>query len=96
MLDVVSLTFIVTVILLFVDGLIFGVAAAKGIVSIVLIVVGLILASYIGLSIPFVGASNFMSSMESAVMSAVNRYGPTFFAMPLLWIVGFLVGLFVV
>lgn len=93
-----SLTFIVLVIMLFFDGLIFGVAAAKGVTSIILIVVGLVIASFIGLSIPFLNsnAGNFLGSIENLFISAVNRYGPTFFAMPILWIVGFLVGVFAI
>ena len=90
-----SLTFIIVVLLLFFDGLVFGVAAAKGLVSILLIVVGLIIATFIGLSIPFLNGTpgNFVSGIESLVTSFYNRYGPGFFAMPILWIVGFIVGL---
>ena len=97
-LDFGSLTFIVVVLLLFFDGLVFGVAAAKGVTSIVLIIVGLIIASFIGISIPFLNSSagNFLGGVESLFSSAINRYGPTFFAMPVLWIVGFLIGVFAI
>jgi len=90
-----SLTFIIVVLLLFFDGLVFGVAAAKGLVSILLIIVGLIIATFIGLSIPFLNGTpgNFMSGIENLVTSAYTRYGPGFFAMPILWIIGFIVGL---
>jgi hypothetical protein len=90
-----SLTFIIVVLLLFFDGLVFGVAASKGLVSILLIIVGLIIATFIGLSIPFLNGTpgNFLSGIESLVTSAVNRYGAAFFAMPILWIIGFIVGL---
>ncbi len=95
--DVMSLSYLITIILLFVDGIIFGVAASKGVTSIILIVLGLILASFIGLSIPLAGtASNFVSGIETLATNTFNRFGPSFFAMPVLWIVGFLVGLFVV
>ncbi|MFI5421841.1 MAG: hypothetical protein ACHQ1H_12800, partial [Nitrososphaerales archaeon] len=62
---------------------------------ILLIVVGLIIATFIGLSIPFLNGSpgNFLSGIESLFTTAVNRYGPAFFAMPILWIIGFIVGL---
>ncbi len=81
--------------LLFFDGLVFGVAASKGLLSILLIIVGLIIATFIGLSIPFLNGTpgNFLSGAESLVSNAVNRYGAGFFAMPILWIVGFIVGL---
>ena len=96
--DNISLTFLIFVGLLFVDGIIFGVAASKAVTSIILVVLGLIIASFIGLSIPFLGAStgSFLTGVEHLVTSAINRYGPFFFAMPILWIVGFLVGLFVI
>jgi hypothetical protein len=93
-----SLTFIVISILLLFDGIIFGVAAAKGVTSIILIVLGLILATFIGISIPFLnsGTSSFLGGMETMFIHFVNRYGPAFLAMPILWIVGFLIGIFAV
>jgi hypothetical protein len=93
-----SLSFIIVVLLLFVDGLIFGVAAAKGVTSIILVLLGLIIATFIGISIPFLNSStgNFLSGIESLFVSTINRYGPAFFAMPILWIVGFLVGIFAI
>jgi len=96
--DYLSLTFIILALLLFFDGLIFGVAAAKAVTSIILVVIGLIIASFIGLAIPLLGSStgNFLGGLESLVVSAVNRYGPGFIAMPILWIVGFLVGVFAI
>ena len=95
--DVASVSYIITIVLIFVDGIIFGVAASKGVASIILIVLGLILASFIGLSIPLAGtANNFVGGIENLATNTFNRYGPSFFAMPVLWIVGFLVGLFVV
>jgi hypothetical protein len=95
LIDFGSLTFLFVVLLLFVDGLLFGVAAAKGMVSILLILVGLIIATFIGLSIPFLNGTpgNFLGGVENLVTSAINRYGAGFFAMPILWIVGFIVGL---
>ena len=93
-----SLTFIIVSLLLLVDGIIFGVAAAKGVTSIILIVLGLIVATVIGISIPFLNSStgNFLGSIESLFVNAVNHYGPAFFAMPILWIVGFLIGIFAI
>ena len=94
--DYLSLSFLIVALLLFFDGIIFGVAAAKAVTSIILVVLGLILASFIGLAIPILGASTggFMSGLESLVTTAITRYGPGFFAMPVLWIVGFLIGIF--
>ncbi len=93
-----SLTFIIVSLLLLVDGIIFGVAAAKGVTSIILIILGLIVASVIGISIPFLNSStgNFLGGIENLFIAAVNRYGPAFLAMPILWIVGFLIGIFAI
>jgi hypothetical protein len=93
-----SLTFIVLSLLLLFDGIIFGVATAKGVTSIILIILGLIVASFIGVSVPFLNSStgNFLGDIENLFMMAVNRYGPAFFAMPILWIVGFLIGIFAI
>jgi|SRR5579872_59113 len=94
--DYLSITFLILAVLLFFDGIIFGVAAAKAVTSIILVVLGLIIASFIGIAIPVLGSStgNFLGGLEGLVTTAVNRYGPGFFAMPVLWIVGFLVGIF--
>ncbi len=93
-----SLTFLIIAVLLLFDGIIFGLAAAKGLTSIILIVLGLILASFIGISIPFLnsGAGSFLNGMESLFINFVNKYGPRFVAMPVLWTVGFLIGIFAV
>jgi hypothetical protein len=96
--DYLSLTFIIVALLIFFDGIIFGVAAAKAVTSIILVVLGLIIAAFVGLAIPFLGVSagSFLGGLEHLVISSVNRYGPGFFAMPIFWIIGFLVGIFVV
>lgn len=96
--DYLSLTFVIIALLLFFDGIIFGVAAAKAVTSIILVIIGLIIASFVGLAIPVLGTSSgsFLSGLGNLVVSAANRYGPGFFAMPVLWIVGFLVGIFIV
>ena len=96
--DYLSITFVILALLLFFDGIIFGVAAAKAVTSIILVVLGLIIASFIGIAIPVLGSStgNFMSGLEGIVTTAATRYGPGFFAMPILWIVGFLIGIFAI
>jgi hypothetical protein len=96
MLDFGSLTLIVVIILIFFDGLIFGVAAARAVLSILLIIVGLILASVIGLSIPFLNTANILGNIQSIFINAINHYGPAFFSLPIFWIIGFVVGLLLV
>jgi hypothetical protein len=82
----------VIIILLFVDGLIFGVAAAKGILSIILIVLGLILASMIGLAIPFLSLSAIMTHISNIISSQASYFSYYFLGFPLSWIIGFIVG----
>ena len=96
--DYLSVSFIIVTLLLFFDGIIFGVAASRAVTSIILVVLGLIIATFVGIAIPVLGTStgNFMGGLESIITTAVNRYGPGFFAMPILWIVGFLIGIFVI
>ena len=96
MLDFGSLTFIIVVVLLFFDGIIFGIAAARAVTSVLLIIVGLILASFIGLSIPFLNASNVIAGVENIFIQSINRYGPSFFSLPIFWILGFIIGLLLV
>jgi hypothetical protein len=90
-----TLSSILLIVLLFFDGLIFGVAARKGAVSIVLIIVGILLASFIGLSIPTLNSANMINSLENLIANTASRFGQIIYAFPLLWIIGFVVGLFV-
>jgi hypothetical protein len=78
--------------LLFIDGAIFGLAIKKGIVSIILIVIGLVLASFVGLSIPFIGLTQVLSFASGVLASAATHLGPLFLTFPALWILGLVVG----
>lgn len=94
--DAGPLSYLVVIILLFFDGLIFGVAARKGAISVVLIIVGIILASFIGLSLPFLSNSgSLIVHLETFIANAARRFGQIIYAFPILWIIGFIVGLFV-
>ena len=86
---------IIILVLLFVDGLIFGLAARKGIGSVALIVIGLILAGFIGLGIPFLDPSTFITRLQNFIISLANIFPAVIYAFPVLWIVGFIAGLFV-
>ena len=44
---------IVALAILFVDGLVFGIAVRKGLAAVFLVIIGLLLASFVGLGIPF-------------------------------------------
>jgi ABC-type sulfate transport system permease subunit len=86
---------IISIILLFVDGLLFGLAAKKGIMSIVLIVIGIILAGVLGLTIPFVSFNLIWSHIVNIVttQAAANNLGGIFYAFPIFWIIGFAIGI---
>jgi hypothetical protein len=83
---------IIALLLLFVDGIIFGLAIKKGVLSIILIVFGLVLASLAGLSIPFLNLTVVLNFISSVVVSEISRFGPLFLTFPVLWILGLLVG----
>jgi hypothetical protein len=86
---------IISVILLFVDGLLFGLAAKKGLVSIILIVVGIVLAGILGITIPFVSLSTIWTHVVNiiATQANVNNIGPIFYTFPIFWIIGFAIGI---
>ena len=84
---------LIPIVLLFVDGLIFGIAAKKGVMSAILIVVGLILAGAVGITIPFLSTANVWSHIVNIAMSQASHIGAVFYAMPIFWIVGFGIGL---
>ncbi len=88
-----AISAIVPIILLFADGLIFGVAAKKGVMSAILIIVGLILAGAIGLTIPFLTTANIWSHVVNIATSQAKHIGPVFYTMPIFWIIGFGIGL---
>ena len=81
--------------LLFFDGIIFGVAAKKGVASILLVVLGLIVAGSIGLVIPFFNLSTILDSVKSFAVSSLNVFPQIIYAFPVLWIIGFMVGILV-
>ena len=84
---------VISLILLFVDGLLFGLAAKKGLMSIIFVVVGIILAGLIGLSIPFLGLGDVWTHVVNIFVSQINNVGPIFGAFPIAWIIGFALGL---
>ena len=84
---------IITVILLFVDGALFGLAIKKAVVSVVLIIVGLILASVVGLSIPFISTADIWTHVINIFMSQAAHIGPIFYGFPIFWIIGFALGI---
>jgi hypothetical protein len=84
---------VVSIILLFADGLVFGLAAKKGITSAVLIVIGLVLAGAIGLAIPFISLTDVWSHVVNIFISQANHIGAIFYSFPIFWLVGLGIGL---
>jgi hypothetical protein len=84
---------VVSIILLFADGLVFGLAAKKGITSAILIVVGLVLAGAIGLTIPFISLTDVWTHVVAIFESQASHIGAVFYAFPIFWIIGFGIGL---
>lgn len=91
--DLQAYSSIITVVLLFVDGLLFGVAIKKAIISIVLIMVGLVLAGVIGLSIPFISSGEVWTHVVNIATSQASHIGPIFYGFPIFWIIGLAIGI---
>jgi hypothetical protein len=90
------LSALVVLILLFVDGIIFGVAAAKGVLSIVLVIIGLILAGFIGVALPFLSASAFINHVTTIAVTQAKYFSYYVYGFPIAWIIGFIVGLLLI
>lgn len=83
---------IIGIVLLFADGLLFGFAIKKAILSAVLILVALVLAGFIGLAIPFLSTSNVWMHLLNILTSQVRIIGPLFYTFPIFWILGLAIG----
>ena len=84
---------IVAIVLLLADGLIFGIAAKKALTSVILIIIGLLLAGFAGVVIPFITANQVFSQITSLFVSEASRIGPIVYSLPVFWIIGFALGL---
>jgi hypothetical protein len=88
---------IITVILVFVDGLIFGLAAKKALISAVLIIVGIILAGLLGISLPsHLTANEVVSKLVGILIFQATHsgsLGAIFYTLPIFFIIGFALGI---
>jgi len=84
---------IIGIILTFVDGLLFGIAAKKAVVSAILIIVGLLLAGFIGLSIPFLSVGDIWTHIFNIFISQAKHLGAVVYGLPIFWIIGFAIGI---
>ena len=83
---------LVTILLLFVEGLLFGLGAKKAVTSAFLIVAGILLAGVLGLSLPLLSVNYVVSHLIAIFLSQAAHLGPIFYSFPIFWIVGFAVG----
>ena len=83
---------LINIALLFIDGALFGLATKKALTSLILLVVALALAGYLGLSIPSLTPSSIVSHAASFALSIYHQIGPQFFAYPIVFIAGFAIG----
>ncbi|MCL4420360.1 MAG: hypothetical protein M1477_01540 [Candidatus Thermoplasmatota archaeon] len=82
----------ITLLLVFVDGLLFGLAVKKGLISIILMVVAFVLAYFVGLS--FIPKINIINVIHSVInYMATVKFGSLILSFSLiLFIVGFGIG----
>ena len=83
----------ITMALVFIDGLLFGIAIRKAIVSIVLLIVAFVIAGFVSITfIPHISTSTFVSSIiKYASTLHITAIDITFTVV--LFIVGFAIGL---
>src|ERR1700680_2766726 len=83
-----TLAGITGILLLLADGFVFGIAAKKAVTSVLLIIVGLVLASFIGLVIPFLTVNDVWTRVVSILVSQASHIGPIVYSFPVFWIIG--------
>ena len=84
---------IIGILLLLVDGFLFGIAGKKAVTSVLLIIVGLALAGFIGLVIPFLTLNDVWTRVVSILVSQASHIGPIVYTFRVFWIIGFGLGL---
>ncbi len=84
---------IVGILLLLADGFIFGIAVKKGISSAILIILGLLLAGFIGLAIPFLSLNDIWPHVVNVLISVASHIGSLIYTFPVCLIIGFALGL---
>ncbi len=86
---------ILSVILLFGDGALFGFAAKRWAIGVVFILVGILIAVFIGLSLPFGLSLPGVLGKVSGLIRFQAGHGASgiIYAFPVFWILGFALGL---
>ena len=84
---------VVNSVLIFVDGLLFGLAVKKGLTSLVLLIAAVLLAGYAELSIPFLNPSVIFQHLVDILTSSVSHLGLVFATFPVIFFIGFAIGI---
>ncbi len=84
---------IIDLILIFADGIIIGVAIKKGILSFVLIIIGLVIASYVGISFPGISFQLILSKAVNLTSYMLSKAPVQFTGLPILFLIGLAIGL---
>jgi len=80
-------------ILTFADGLLFGVAIKKGIMSFILFIIGSLIAAYVGISLPGISANLLITKLVSFLGYLVSKAPSVAVGLPILFILGLAIGL---
>ncbi|MGC8600122.1 MAG: hypothetical protein ACP5LX_03565 [Nitrososphaeria archaeon] len=84
---------IIDFILIFADGIIIGAAIKKGIISFILILIGLFIASYVGISFPGVSFELLLSKAINFASYVFSKAPLQFAGLPILFLIGLAIGL---
>ena len=84
---------LVMVLLSFVDGLLFGLAIKKGLVSFIMFVVAILLGTYIGVSLPGISAQYLISRALLLVSRWASSVPATFSGISIFFIIGLAIGI---
>lgn len=80
---------IITFILLLVDGFIIGYAAKRAVVSVILLIVAIALATFIGFALPFsFTQSQLIDHLTNIIQTQVHHVGLVLSTYPIAWIIG--------
>ena len=84
---------VIYLVLTFADGLIFGIAIKKGILSFILMIIGALIGTYIGISLPGVSVSLLLSKVL-VFLGYILSKAPSFaVGLPVLFLIGLAIGL---
>ncbi|MFP3282773.1 MAG: hypothetical protein RXP97_01675 [Nitrososphaeria archaeon] len=84
---------LILIVLAFVDGLLFGLAIKKAIVSFIIFIVAVILGTYIGISLPGMSASALTAKVASLIAHWISSAPAIFSGVSIFFIIGIAIGI---